>query len=338
MPKVSVLMPCYNTAATLDAALDSIAGQTLADFEVVAVDDGSTDKTASILSRRAERDPRFRVLRKEHAGIISSLNAGLADCRAELIARMDGDDLMYPTRLEQQAAYLDGHPETKVVSCLVAGFPAEEVRKGFQLYLDWLNSLTDDLSIRREMFVESPICHPSVMYRKSALQALGGYQDNGWAEDYDLWLRAALAGWQFAKLPDVLLAWRESPERLTRSDSRYSLENFIRAKAHYLAIGPLSDRDAVIIWGAGMHGRRLSKHLLRARVPLAGFVDIDPRKIGRTRRGLPIIPPEELIGWWNQARNPAVLASVGARGARELIRERLNQMGLAEGADWWAAA
>ena len=338
MPKVSVLMPCYNTAATLATALDSIASQTLGDFEVVAVDDGSTDETASILSSRAQRDQRIRVLRREHAGIIPALNAGLAECQAALVARMDSDDLMRPTRLEKQAEYLDDHPEMEVVSCLVAGFPAGEVREGFQLYLEWLNSLRDDESIRREMFVESPICHPSVMFRKSAVLALGGYQENGWAEDYDLWLRAALAGWRFAKLPEVLLDWRESPDRLTRSDSRYSLENFIRAKARYLAIGPLADRDAVIIWGAGMHGRRLSKHLLRAGVPLAGFVDIDPKKIGRTRRGLPIFPPEELMGWWNQAENPAMLASVGARGARELIRERLNQMGLAEGADWWAAA
>ena len=338
MPKVSVLMPCYNTAATLEAALDSIANQTLEDFEVVAVDDGSTDETAEILARRAKKDPRLRVLQIDHGGIITALNAGLASCRTELVARMDSDDRMCPTRLEKQTAYLKQHPNIEVVSCLVAGFPAGNVRKGFQLYLDWLNSLIDDESICREMFVESPICHPSVMYRKPTVQALGGYRENGWAEDYDLWLRGMLAGWRFAKVPETLLEWRESADRLTRTDSRYSLENFIRAKAHYLALGPLAGRAEVIIWGAGMHGRRLSKHLIRAEVPLIGFVDIDPKKIGRTRRGLPIIPPEDLMEWWRQAKHPAVLASVGARGARELIRTRLNKMGLVEGKDWWAAA
>ena len=331
-------MPCYNTAATLEAALASIVEQTLGDYEVVAVDDGSTDETAAILSRWAQRDSRFKVLRSEHSGIISALNMGLAACRADLVARMDGDDLMRPTRLEQQAAYLTEHPDTEVVSCLVAGFPAREVREGFQLYLEWLNSLIDHESICREMFVESPICHPSVMFCKAAVQALGGYQEHGWAEDYDLWLRGTLAGWQFAKLPEILLEWRESPERLTRTDGRYSLENFIRAKAHYLSIGPLAGRDAVILWGAGMHGRRLSKHLLREEVPLTGFVDIDPKKIGRTRRGLPIVSPDKLMTWWEQAGHPAVLASVGSRGARELIRARLDQMGLVEGVDWWAAA
>ena len=87
-----------------------------------------------------------------------------------------------------------------------------------------------------------------------------------------------------------------------------------------------------------MTGRRLSKHLLRQEVPLVAFVDIDPNKIGRTRRGLPIIPPDELLTWWDRYRNPAVLAGVGARGARTLIRERLTGLGLREGLDWWGVA
>ncbi|MBN2044433.1 MAG: glycosyltransferase [Anaerolineales bacterium] len=338
MPNISVLMPCYNMAAHLEETLGSIASQTLTDFEVVAVDDGSSDQTPEILGCWAEKDPRFRVLLLEHAGIIPALNAGLAVCRSDLVARMDADDRMHPARLEKQVGFMQAHPETDLVSSLVAGFPAGEHREGLSLYIEWLNSLPDHDSICREMFVESPLCHPSVTFRKSAVLALGGYQEKGWPEDYDLWLRGCLAGWRFAKIPEVLLEWREHPHRLTRTDSRYSLENFIRAKAHYLAVGPLADRDTVIIWGAGMHGRRLSKHLLRAGVPLEYFVDIDPKKIGRTRRGLPIISPEELERVWSQASRPVLLSAVGARGARDLIRQRLSALGLMEAQDWWAAA
>ncbi|MFN2145445.1 MAG: glycosyltransferase [Anaerolineales bacterium] len=338
MPSISVLMPCYNMAPTLEETLQSIASQTLTNFEVIAVDDGSEDQTAEILSRWAQADSRFKFLPIEHAGIIPALNAGLQTCQAELVARMDADDLMRPTRLEKQVAFMKDHPEVDLVSSLVAGFPAEELREGFRLYIDWLNSLSDHESICREIFVESPLCHPSVTFRKEAVLAVGGYQEHGWPEDYDLWLRGYLAGWQFAKVPEVLVDWREHPERLTRTDSRYSLENFIRAKAHYLAAGPLADRDTVILWGAGMHGRRLSKHLLRDGVPLKVFVDIDPKKIGRTRRGLPIIAPEELEALWKQSSQPVILASVGARGARELIRQRLDALGLEEGQDWWAVA
>jgi FlaA1/EpsC-like NDP-sugar epimerase len=116
------------------------------------------------------------------------------------------------------------------------------------------------------------------------------------------------------------------------------LENFLRAKAYYLARGPLVGRDAVIIWGAGMMGRRLAKQLERQSTPLVAFVDIDPAKIGRTRRGRPIIAPEDLLDRWHKYRNPVVLAAVGARGARLLIRQRLNDIGLVEGSDWWSAA
>lgn len=337
-PRVSVLMPCYNAFGTLDEALDSLVEQTLADFEIIAVDDGSTDDTLPRLQEWGRREPRLKICVQEHGGIIQALNAGLGMCRAGYIARMDTDDYCYPERLEGQVDYLEAHPETAVVGCLVEGYPDPQVRQGFRIYIDWLNSLVSDEDIRREIFVESPFAHPSVTFRREWVESAGGYQEQGWAEDYDLWLRLYLAGARFAKLPRALLKWREHPERLTRTDSRYSLENFIRAKAHYLARGPLADREAVLIWGAGMVGRRLAKQLARQDAPLAAFVDIDPRKIGHTRRGLPILPPDALPEWWRRSPKPAVLAAVGARGARQLIRQRLAGMGLVEGLDWWGVA
>jgi cellulose synthase/poly-beta-1,6-N-acetylglucosamine synthase-like glycosyltransferase len=177
-----------------------------------------------------------------------------------------------------------------------------------------------------------------VTFRKAVIEDLGGYRERGWAEDYDLWLRLYLQGARFAKIPQILLYWREYPERLTRSDGRYSLENFLRAKAYYLVRGPLAGREAVILWGAGMMGRRLSKQLQRQHAPLAAFIDIDPKKIGRTRRGLPILAPDDLLELWQRYSNPVLLAAVGARGARTLIRERLEGMGLREGQDWWGVA
>ncbi len=304
----------------------------------MAVDDGSTDATAQVLADYAAHEPRLRPLRIPHGGIIPALNAGLAVCTAPYVARMDADDFSEPERLARQVAFLDAHPEIDVLSCRVRGFPPEQVRQGFAVYLDWLNALLTDEDIRREMFVESPLPHPSVTFRRSTVLQAGGYEEHGWPEDYDLWLRLYLGGCRFAKLPETLLAWREHPLRLTRTDSRYSLENFLRAKAHYLAHGPLQGREAVIVWGAGMAGRRLGKQLQRQGVPLVAFIDIDPRKIGRTRRGLPILPPEDLPAWWSRYRHPALLAAVGARGARPLIRQQLAAFGLQEGVDWWPAA
>ncbi len=338
MPAVSVLLPCYNAAQTLPETLQTLARQTLTDFEVIAVDDGSDDATPDILQTWNRADARFTSLQQPHSGIIAALNHGLAHCRAPLVARMDADDRAHPQRLARQVTYLQQHPDITLVGCLVTGFPPADVREGFRIYLNWLNNLVTHEQICREIFIESPFPHPSVCFRKTFVTALGGYQEHGWPDDYDLWLRMYLAGARFAKIPETLLEWRESPARITRTDRRYALENFLRAKAHYLARGPLIGRDAVIIWGAGMMGRRLSKHLVRADAPLVAFVDIDPRKIGNTRRGRPIIAPDELLAWWAKYQNPIVLAAVGARGARQLIRTRLNGFGLAEGQDWLSAA
>lgn len=337
-PDVSVVMPCYNAAATLDEAITSILTGSLAEVELVAVDDGSEDETGAKLEAWAERDPRVRPLRREHEGLIEALNAGWRAARAPLIARMDADDRSAPTRLEQQRDFLAEHAGIAAVSCLVESFPPQAVREGFQVYLDWLNGLVTSEDIAREIFVESPLPHPSLMIRRTWLERMDGYQEFGWPEDYDLWLRMHLAGARFDKLEEVLFYWREHPDRATRTDSRYSVRNFLRAKAHYLMRGPLQGRDALIMWGAGQMGRRLSKHLLREGAPLVAFIDIDPNKIGRQKRGVPVLDRSELMEWWGRYQNPVLISAVGSHAARPEIRAFLQQRGLEEARDWWAAA
>jgi glycosyltransferase involved in cell wall biosynthesis len=331
-------MPVYNAAHTLEEALESLRQQACDDFEIVVVDDGSQDATPVILQEWAKQSQRYTLLRQKHSGIITALNKGLAVCNGGYIARMDADDRCHPERLALQARQLDEDPTLAISSCLVRAFPPQDVREGFRIYIEWLNGLVTDQEIRREIFVESPIPHPSAMIRRAWLEKVGGYEEHGWPEDYDLWLRMYLAGARFGKVPQVLLDWRESEGRLTRQDRRYALENFLRAKAHYLGLGPLQERDGVIVWGAGMMGRRLGKQLQRVGISLTAYIDIDPRKIGRTRRGAPVLAPEALPKVWEQHKNPAIVAAVGARGARALIREKLEQMGFVEGRDWWGAA
>lgn len=331
-------MPCYKVAATIDEAMASLVGQTLLDFEIIAVDDGSVDGTLLRLEFWAQREPRLTLIPTGHGGIIQALNAGIPHCRAPFVARMDADDWSHPKRLEKQVACLRSRPDLAAVGCLVEGYPVGQVRGGFRRYIEWLNGLVGPDDIAREIFIESPLVHPSVMLRREWLMKVGGYEDHGWPEDYDLWLRMHLEGARFAKVPEIFFKWREHPGRLTRTDSRYSVKNFLRAKAHYLCRGPLSERDAVIVWGAGQMGRRLSKHLQREGAELAAFVDIDPKKIGRRKRGRPIVPPISLLEIWGQYARPAILAAVGARNARRLIRAQLTEMGFHEGRDWWAVA
>ncbi len=330
-PSVSILLPIYNAGATLSQAINSLLRQRFTDFELIATDDGSQDGSANLLQQFAARDARIRPLFPGRQGLVQTLNTGLQQARGSLIARMDADDIAHPDRLGLQQEYLQQHPDIAAVGSHIRCFPVSGVAEGFRVYESWLNSLTTPEDIARDIYIESPLVHPSVMIRRETLQAAGGYQDLGWPEDYDLWLRLHLAGERFAKIPRILLFWREGETRLTRQDSRYSVENFLRTKAHYLRLGPLAHRPETMIWGSGQMGRRLSKHLQREGVHILAFVDIDPKKIGNTRRGAPIISPEELPKTWQSAGKPLILAAVPSRGARDLIRTRLSNMAMVEG-------
>ncbi len=333
-PAVSVLMPVYNAAATVGDAIRSVLNQTHDDFELLVVNDGSTDSTAERAVAAANGDNRFRLIDIDHAGLIPALNAGLLECRDEFLARMDGDDISHPDRLQLQVQYLIANPQISVCSSLVRSFPQSAVRDGFRKYEIWLNSLTEHSEISRDFFIESPVAHPSVMLRTEELRELGGYVENNWPEDYDLWLRYYTAGKHFGKVPRYLLFWRAHTSRLTFTDSRYALENFIRAKAHYLAKYLGSTHREVIVWGAGMTGRRLSKHLVREGVKVRLVVDIDQAKTGKTMRGIPIVPPDTL----QECGGVMIIAAVGSEGARERIREYLVSIGRKELRDFICAA
>lgn len=331
-------MPVYNAAGTLPETLQSVAAQTLDDFEVIAVDDGSDDDSGMILEAWGRGDPRIKPIRAGRVGLVEAMNLGLSRCRGAWVARMDADDRMRPDRLARQATLLESRPDISVAGSLVEIFAEGRVGEGMKVYEAWLNSLVEPGDIAREIFIESPIAHPSAMVRRDELVELGGYRDAGWPEDYDLWLRYHAAGRRFAKVPEVLLYWREHAGRLTHKDARYSVENFLRVKAHFLVDGPLQDRDGLIVWGAGQTGRRLSKHLVRMGRRVDAFVDISPRKIGGRMREAPVIGPEELLSTWNRFRRPILIVAVSSRGARKLIRQALTDSGLTEVEDYLCAA
>lgn len=333
-PAVSVLLPAYNAEATISAALRSILRQSLQDLELVVVDDGSTDGTCGVVRDFARADGRVRVVRTDHGGIIEALNTGLSVCSGRLIARMDADDISHPRRLQSQMELMLACPEVGVCASFVRMFPRRGLLAGLLHYEQWLNSLVTHEEIVRDIFVESPVAHPSVMVRKQQLLEVGGYQDRGWPEDYDLWLRYHERGAIFAKIEETLLWWRQSAGRLTFSDSRYSVENFLRAKAHYIVRRLAGTDRQVVLWGAGRIGKRLMRHLFREKVALSAVVDIDPKKIGRVARGVEIVPREYLL----RNKDCFVVAAVGSSGAREQIRSYLEGNGFVESRDFLCAA
>jgi glycosyltransferase involved in cell wall biosynthesis len=339
-PAVSVLLSVRDGEATLARAIASIRSQTFPEWEMVVVDDGSQDGTAALLAALSQEEPRLRVISRAREGLVPALNAGLAACRGEFVARMDADDEAHPERLAEQVAFLRA-PENQgvgVVGSLVAFGGDRVAGAGYALHVDWLNGLVTPEEIALNRFVESPLANPSAMFRRELVARHGAYRAGDFPEDYEFWLRWLDAGVRIAKVPRVLLMWHDSATRLTRTDPSYRPDAFFRAKAEWISreVGrAATDRD-VFVWGAGRHTRKRAAHLERHGVRIAGYVDVDAKKTGRGigGTGLPVIaadalpPPGKIF----------VLSYVTSRGARDYNRAELRARGYREGRDFLMCA
>jgi glycosyltransferase involved in cell wall biosynthesis len=352
-PQISILMPARDAAATIDEALASIAAQTFADWELIVVDDGSRDETPAALEVWSAREPRLRVLRHaEGEGIVAALNTAVSAARAPVIARMDADDVAFPEWLERQLAALGalggvgpafaerGAPSAErtsigAIGCRVRYFPEGAVGAGARRYEDWLNGLVTTEEHARDIFVECPLAHPSLMVPREVLDAVGGYRACGWPEDYDLLLRVWQRGYGLAKVPEVLLLWRESEARASRVHPDYGPDAFRRCKVHYLRESYLAGDRPALVWGAGRVGKLLARGLLAAGTPLYGFVELDRRKIGQSIYGAPVLSLPEALARRGEAFG---LAAVGQAGAREEIRASLQSAGWIDGRDFCCVA
>lgn len=212
MPLVSVLLPVFNGERYLRAALDSVLAQTFSDFELLLLDDGSTDRTLAIARSYARLDPRVRVHTRGNRGLVATLNELLALARGEFAARMDADDVCLADRLERQVAWLRAHPR---VVC-VGGDHELIDERGRRLTT--VRTLLHDAEIQQQALRgHGSICHPSAMMRTEALRRIGGYRAEFYpAEDLDLWLRLGEVG-ELANLRGAVLRYRLHTQSISES-------------------------------------------------------------------------------------------------------------------------
>ena len=333
-PPISVLLPVRDGAAYLPEAIVSLRAQTEGDFEVLAVDDGSTDATAELLANWAREDGRVRVIRQAPAGIVPALECARAAARGRWLARMDADDVSDPARFARQRALLDAEPDVVACGTWVRYFPRARVTEGARRYEAWMNATSSPEEVARELFVECPLAHPTFFLSARAVAAAGGYRDRGWPEDYDLLLRLWRAGGQLAKVPEVLFGWRERPDRLHRTAPEYAPPAFVGCKVHHLARSLLPGREGVAVWGAGPVGKAFARALARAGVDLRAFVEVDPRKLGQSIHGAPVVDTATGLA----LRGALHLAAVGQPGVRAQLRAILTGGGLREMRDFVAVA
>ena len=207
-PRVTVLMPVYNAAAYVADAARSILHQTWSDFELLVIDDGSTDDSARIVASLG--DPRIRLVRADrNIGLTATLNKGLALARGALIARQDADDLSEPERLERQVAFLDANPAVALVGSWYRKIDAAGRLLGDR------RLPTHDAPLRWALLSHCPIVHSAAMFRRDAIAEAGGYDDRfAYAQDYELWSRVA-GRHRLANLPEFLVRYRVIATSLT---------------------------------------------------------------------------------------------------------------------------
>lgn len=333
MPALSVLIPVWNAAATLGAALRSVVRQSLPDFECVVVDDGSSDASRAIASSFAHGDARFRVVSQHHGGIVAALNAGLDVCRGRYVARMDADDLMHRDRLSMQHSVLEAAPDLAGVGCHVRFFPRGCLTGGLLAYESWLNGLASADAVHRDRFIECPLAHPTWTLRHEVLASFA-YRDDGFPEDYDALLRITASGARLGVVARPLHLWRDGPTRLSRNGPAYGADRFLACKAHHLVKSFLDDCPEYVLWGYGDTGRALARALaLHGRRP-SHIIEVHPGRIGQRIFGARVIGSEQL----STVKGRKIVASVAGAEARREIRERLAAAGFTELRDYVCAA
>ncbi|MDD3936004.1 glycosyltransferase [Rhodoferax sp.] len=203
-PAVSVVLPVFNGGKYLHAAIESVLTQTFKDFELIVLNDGSTDSSLRVIQSFAFKDPRVVIVNRENRGLVATLNEGVQLAKADLVARMDADDICYPNRLTQQYEYIKAHVDCVAVGTLIQLIDPEGLRiKKMGSYINHDEIVADYMRGNCSFF------HPTVMFRREVAVSLGGYSDQyRHAEDVDFFLRLAEVG-RLANLPEVLLNYRQ---------------------------------------------------------------------------------------------------------------------------------
>jgi glycosyltransferase involved in cell wall biosynthesis len=328
-PEISVVLPFYNAASTLKVAVESVLNQTYADFELLLVDNNSTDKSRTIANDVALTDSRIQVLNEQKQGVANAMNCGLENAKGKFLARMDADDIALPKRLEKQHQFLIENTEIGFVGSEVKYIPHNENTAGFKRFVDWANSFHLSAEIELNRFVEIPIVNPTILFRRELFEIYGGCLDGDFPEDYEMQLRYLASGVKMAKLAEPLLEWHDYSTRLTRTDERYSINAFFKTKAKYFKGWSEKNNPFhpnIWVWGAGRKTRQRAKLLENEGLKIDGYIDIVKTKTTKkTTLHFTEIPACGSI---------FIVQMVTKTGARKLIKDFLLKADYVEGEDF----
>lgn len=321
MPIISIIMPVFNAALYLEECLDSILSQTEQDWELIAIDDHSTDHSLQILLNYQEKDHRIHILKNSNKGIIPALRLAFSQSRGAWITRMDADDKMTADRLSRMKQQLLTHGMGHLAIGGVKYFSAGRLGNGYQRYEVWLNGLTRSGNNFKEIYKECVIPSPCWMVYKEDLEVVGAFEPDTYPEDYDLCFRFYQKGLKVIPEEKILHYWRDYAVRSSRTDPHYADQAFIHIKVDYFLALDWNETKNLVLWGAGKKGKRIAEKLHKKGIPYRWICN-QASKWGHQLHGSTFEDSRKL----SDIPKPQIIIAVANPDEQAIIRKQLEEL------------
>lgn len=312
---ISILTPFKNTQEFLPACLDSIINQTYSHWELLIVDDGSTDMSYAIVDSYSKKDSRIKLIRNPGDGIIDALRFALEISQGDYVTRMDSDDIMISDKLETMLTSLLLKGNKHLAIGLVHYFSEEGISNGYERYEQWLNELTRKGNNFSEIYKECVIPSPCWMIHREDLIACEAFLPNRYPEDYDLAFRFYKHSIKCIPCNKVLHHWRDYPSRTSRTHVHYAQNYFLDIKLHYFLELNYDSHRTLTLWGAGFKGKHIAKLLKKRQIPFIWICN-NPKKIGKQIYNIELQNFQHL----NNLKNPQCIVTVANEKSQERIK------------------
>lgn len=313
---ISILLPYRNASLWIDETIDSIQSQRQKDWELLTVNDGSTDESNGLVEKHARADDRIRIYNNPGQGIIPALQKGLEEANGTYLCRMDADDLMPENRLMQMVNILEKSPEKTVITGMVRYFSDEKISDGYKKYESWLNSINRQGDQWQNIYRECVVASPNWMMRRKELIALGGFSGLTYPEDYHLAFQWYQNSFQLHAIAEVTLLWREHPLRTSRNSANYNQRAFFLMKIREFVRTDLKDGN-LVIWGNNQKTNLVRGILTTDQIPFLQLEMRNYEQIAATNN------PKLLVGVYPPLKE------------RKAIENYLSSLQLVEGVNWW---
>ncbi len=327
---ISILLPFYNEENYIRQCLRSIQGQSYTNWELIAIDDQSTDGSPEIVREMQKKDGRIKYLLNPEKGVIKALSNGFKESRGDLITRMDADDYKTPDNLMELAGLVSS--EGTIATGMVKYFSdeADGLQGGYARYEKWINNVIRDEACFSHVYKECTIPSPCWMVCREDLIKAGAFNSERYPEDYDLNLRFHQAGLKVRSVKKVIHYWRDHNRRVTRNDHRYSDNFFIDLKLPYFIDNECDDGSNIVLWGAGKKAKEVAKRLVSEQFPFQ-WISNNKRKLGLDIYGVRLKAQKDYVF----KPHHKIIIAISSPQDQQSIQSILDEWKLKVGNNYW---